>query len=120
LKAPTPEQAAKLTKQQITAVLARHRRRNREQRAASIQAALREPQLNVAAPVADAYAAAVTAHARLMITLNEQIDALEGQVKTHFLAHPDAEIYLSMPGIGEITGARVLAEFGDDPTRYTS
>jgi transposase len=25
-----------------------------------------------------------------------------------------------MPGIGEITGARVLAEFGDDPTRYTS
>ncbi|MCX4515988.1 transposase [Streptomyces sp. NBC_01619] len=25
-----------------------------------------------------------------------------------------------MPGIGEITGARVLAEFGDDPTRYSS
>ena len=25
-----------------------------------------------------------------------------------------------MPGIGEITGARVLAEFGDDPTRYTT
>jgi len=25
-----------------------------------------------------------------------------------------------MPAIGEITGARVLAEFGDDPTRYTS
>src|SRR3954452_6425269 len=25
-----------------------------------------------------------------------------------------------MPGIGEITGARVLAEFGDDPTGFTS
>jgi transposase len=25
-----------------------------------------------------------------------------------------------MPGIAEITGARVLAEFGDDPTRYAS
>ena len=37
---------------------------------------------------------------------------MEEQVKTHFLAHPDAEIYLSMPGIAEITGARVLAEFG--------
>lgn len=24
-----------------------------------------------------------------------------------------------MPGIAEITGARILAEFGDDPTRYT-
>jgi transposase len=120
VKAPTPEQAAKLTKQQITAVLARHRRRNRDQRAAAIQAALREPRLEVAAAVADAYAAAVTAHARLLIALNEQIDVLEGQVKAHFLAHPDAEIYLSMPGIGEITGARVLAEFGDDPTRYAS
>jgi transposase len=70
--------------------------------------------------VAAAYAAAATAHARLLLALNEQIAVLEEQVKAHFLAHPDAEIYLSMPGIGEIVGARVLAEFGDDPTRYTS
>ncbi|MFC7015502.1 transposase [Streptomyces viridiviolaceus] len=41
-------------------------------------------------------------------------------MKAHFLAHPDAEIYFSMPGIAEITGARVLAEFGDDPTRYAT
>src|SRR5262249_11451324 len=54
IKARTPEPAAKLTKQQITAVLARHRRRNREQKAAAIQAALREPQLGIAAPVAAA------------------------------------------------------------------
>ncbi|MFD9286616.1 IS110 family transposase [Streptomyces mirabilis] len=120
VKAPTPERASKLTKQQITTVLARHRRRNRDQRAAAIVAALREPQLDVAAPVAAAYATAATAHARLLIALNEQIDALEGEVKAHFRAHPDAEIYLSMPGIGEIVGARVLAEFGDDPARYSS
>ncbi|MCQ8836619.1 IS110 family transposase [Streptomyces malaysiensis] len=120
VKAPTPAQAAKLTKSQITVVLARHRRHRRDQRAAAIQAALREPQLGVAAPVAAAYGAAATAHARLLIALNEQIAVLEEQVSAHFHAHPDAEIYLSMPGIGEITGARVLAEFGDDPTRYTS
>ncbi|MEU1598532.1 IS110 family transposase [Streptomyces sp. NPDC005708] len=120
IKAPTPETAAKLTKQQITAVLARHRRRNREQKAAAIQAALREPQLGIAAPVAAAYAAAAVAHAKLLIALNEQIDALEEQVSAHFRAHPDAEIYLSLPGMGVITGAQVLAEFGDDPTRYTS
>ncbi|WP_456318884.1 transposase [Actinacidiphila oryziradicis] len=120
VKAPTPDEAAKLTKQQITAALARQRRRNRDQKAASIQAALREPQLGVAATVTAAYAAAATAHARLLIALNEQIDVLEEQVSAHFLAHPDAEIYLSMPGIGEVTGARVLAEFGDDSTRYTT
>jgi transposase len=42
-----------------------------------------------------------------------QIAEMEGQVKAHFLAHPDAEIHLWMPGIAEITGARVLAEFAD-------
>lgn len=119
IKAPTPAQAEKLTKSQIVTVLARHRRHRRDQRAAAIQAALREPQLGLPAPVAAAYGTAATAHAKLLIALNEQIDALEEQVGTHFRAHPDAEIYLSMPGIGEITGARVLAEFGDDPTRYT-
>ena len=120
IKAPTPESGRKLTKAQITAVLARHRRRSRDEKAAAIQAALREEQLGVAAAVAAAYAAAATALARLLIALNEQIDALETEVKAHFRAHPDAEIYLSMPGIGEIVGARVLAEFGDDPARYAS
>ncbi|MFF3160197.1 IS110 family transposase [Streptomyces sp. NPDC057910] len=120
IKAPTPQAAAKLTRTQITAVLARQRRHNRPQKAATIQIALREDHLSLPEPVTAAYAAAATAHARLLIALNEQITALEEQVKAHFLAHPDAEIYLSMPGIAEITGARVLAEFGDDPTRYVS
>jgi transposase len=35
-----------------------------------------------------------------------------------FGQHPDAEIYRSQPGLGVILGARVLAEFGDDPGRY--
>ncbi len=39
-------------------------------------------------------------------------------VEAHFGQHPDAEIYLSQPGLGTILGARVLGEFGDDPDRY--
>ncbi|MEV6537396.1 IS110 family transposase [Streptomyces sp. NPDC051639] len=120
IKAPSPATAAKLTRTQITTVLTRHRRHNRDAKAATIQSALREQQLGLPEPVTAAYAAAATAHARLIIALNEQIALMEEQVRAHFLAHPDAEIYLSMPGIGEITGARVLAEFGDDPTRYAS
>ena len=50
--------------------------------------------------------------------LNEQIELLQGQVEAHFGQHPDAEIYISQPGLGQILGARVLAEFGDDPARY--
>jgi len=32
--------------------------------------------------------------------------------------HPDAELYLSLPGLGFVLGARVIGEFGDDPNRY--
>ncbi|SEF04560.1 Transposase IS116/IS110/IS902 family protein [Streptomyces sp. 3213] len=120
IKAPTPRAASKLTRSQIAAVLARARRRGRDAKAGAIQAALREKHLQLPEPITAAYAATATAHARLLLSLNEQIAAMEEQMKAHFLEHPDAEIYLSMPGIGLVTGARVLAEFGDDPTRYTS
>jgi hypothetical protein len=33
-------------------------------------------------------------------------------VEQGFGQHPDAEIYLSQPGLGVVLGARVLAEFG--------
>src|SRR5262249_16506308 len=45
---------------------------------------------------------------------------LQGQVEAHFGRHPDAEIYLSQPGLGAITSARVLGELGDDLHRYAS
>jgi hypothetical protein len=35
-----------------------------------------------------------------------------------FEQHPDAKIVRSLPGLGLILGARVLGEFGDDPTRF--
>ena len=54
----------------------------------------------------------------MIITLNEQVKVLHGQVEADFGEHPDAEIYLSQPGLGRVLGARVLAEFGDDPGRY--
>jgi transposase len=35
-----------------------------------------------------------------------------------FSQHPDAGIITSFPGIGALTGARVLAEIGDDRSRF--
>jgi transposase len=40
-------------------------------------------------------------------------------VDAYFGQHPDAETILSQPGLGPVLGARVLAEFGDDPEGYT-
>src|SRR5690242_21421234 len=35
-----------------------------------------------------------------------------------FTTHPDAEIITSFPGLGLLSGARVLAEIGDDRSRF--
>jgi len=96
----------------------RARRRNIPDRATAVLAALHEEHLAQPPALAAAYAATVRALTAVIITLNEQVRALEEQVKEHFGRHTDAEVYLSQPGLGPILGARVLAEFGDDPCRY--
>jgi transposase len=118
IKAPEPDSAARLTRAQITAALTRAHRRNREAKTTAIMAALRTQHLTQPPPIAAAYSATARALATLITSSNEQITALEGQVDAYFGQHPDAEIYLSQPGLGPVLGARVLAEFGDDPTRY--
>jgi Transposase/Transposase IS116/IS110/IS902 family len=119
-KAPDPASAVKLTTAQVDAALKRARRHHRADKTTAIRAALRTPQLAAPAPVAAAGAAAVRALTAVITALNIQITMLEGQVEAHFRPHPDAEIILSQPGLGPILGARVLAEFGDDPHRYAS
>jgi hypothetical protein len=64
------------------------------------------------------FAATTRALVDVIAGLNTQITALQHQLVDHFDAHPDADIYHSQPGLGDVPGARVLAEFGDDPERY--
>jgi transposase len=120
IKAPDPASAARLTTAQIRAALTRARRRGTEDKAAQIKDALRAEQLAQPPVVAAACAASVQALAHVMIALNEQITLLEGHVQENFRRHPDAEIYLSQPGLGEVPGARVPGESGDDPGRYAT
>jgi Transposase/Transposase IS116/IS110/IS902 family len=117
-KAPDPARAARLTRAQVSAALKRAGRRNITDKATAILAALRSPQLGQPPAVTAAYAATVRSLIAVITVLNEQVKALQGQVEADFGRHPDAEIYRSQPGIGAILGARVLAEFGDDPHRY--
>ena len=94
------------------------RQRNLAPRAADIVTALRSEQLPARAGVVDAYAASVSALVAVITAMVTQTAVLEEQVSAGFGRHPDAEIYLSQPGLGVILRARVLAEFGDDPNRY--
>jgi len=119
-KAPDPARAARLTRAQVSAALKRARRRNIADKTTAIITALRSAQLGQPPALTAAYAAAVRSLIAVITALDEQVTVLQGQVEAHFGQHPDAEIYLSQPGLGSLLGARVLAEFGDDPHRYAS
>jgi transposase len=120
-RAPTPTDAAHLSLAKIRSAL-KHggRQRNIDTRAHEIAAVLRTAQLAAPAPLTAAFAATTRAAVGIISELNRQITELETELATHFEAHPDADIYLSLPGLGVILGARVLGEFGDDPNRYTT
>lgn len=120
-RAPSPDVGARLSLSQIRAALKRGgRQRNLDRKAREIQAALRTEQLAAPDPVAAAFAASVKATVGILKELNHQIDDLEATLAERFEQHPDAFIYLSMPGIGDVLGARALGEFGDDPNRYAN
>lgn len=118
-KTSNPVDAARLSVAQIRSALRQGgRRRNLDTRAADIQTALRTPQLAAAPAVATAFAATTKALVEVIAGINDAIAELETELASTFEQHPDADIYLSLPGLGVILGARVLAEFGDDPERY--
>jgi hypothetical protein len=119
-RAPDPARARRLTRAQVSAALKRARRRDIPAKATAILAALRSAQLGQPEAVTAAYAVTARSLIAVITVLNEQVKTLQGQVEADFGRHPDAEIYLSQPGLGHILGARVLGEFGDDPHRYAS
>jgi Transposase/Transposase IS116/IS110/IS902 family len=116
--AADPETAAGLSRDRIAGALKRARRRDVAGKAEHIQAVLRAHALGQPAVLAQAYAVTVRSTVAVITVLNSEIAVLQGQVEAYFGRHPDVEIYRSQPGLGQILGARVLGEFGDDPHRY--
>jgi transposase len=119
--APTPKTGRRLSSPRIAAALRRGGRKRRiDQRADQIHQALRAEQLAAPDLVADAMGATVEALVSVIAELVTQIRRLETELADRFEQHPDAKIIRSLPGLGTILGARVLAEFGDNPNRFGS
>jgi transposase len=120
-RASTPQAGRRLTKPQIKAALKKAGRQRRlDERADEISQILRTDHLDTPSVVSDAFGAATTATVAIIATIDTQIADLTQALEECFEKHPDAAIYLSLPGIGDVIGARVLGEFGDDPNRYAT
>lgn len=117
--APTPAEGRSLSTARLAAALKRGGRRRRiTERAEEIKKALRTHQLEAPAVLTRAYGDVVRSTVRIVAEMTAQIEMLAVELDASFEGHPDAEILSSLPGLGVVLGARVLAEFGDDPDRY--
>jgi len=117
--APTPGQAMKLTVSRISAALRRAgRSRGIDQAATDITTALRTPQLRQPLRVETAMGKHALALLAVLNTACANVDELGQAAAELFQTHPDHAIITSFPGLADSTGARVLAEIGDDRTRF--
>jgi transposase len=116
---PTPATAAKLTKTRIAAALRRGgRKRGIDHLATEIQAALRVTHMRQQPLVEQAMGAATLALLAALDTACTNVNQLGEACAEAFAQHPDYEIITSFPGLGDLTGARVLGELGDDRRRF--
>jgi len=69
---------------------------------------------------AEAVKIAARAHQKLVWERTRQLLRMRSALREYFPAALEAYAALSQPGIGDITGARILGEFGDAPGRYAS
>jgi transposase len=117
--APTPADAAKLTLAQLRGLLNKAgRSRGIDAEAQRLRGTLRQKQMRQLPLVEQAMGRQSRALLRQLDAACQNADDLEAAAIESFSQHPDAGIITSFPGIGALTGARVLAEIGDDRSRF--
>jgi transposase len=117
--APTPAAAAALTLTQLRRLLAKAgRSRGIDTEAARLRDAFRTKQMRQLPLIEQAMGQQTIALLRQLDAACASADELEQAAAASFNQHPDAGIITSFPGLGPLTGARVLAEIGDDRSRF--
>jgi transposase len=118
--APSPTDGLHVSKARIETAL---RRGGRQRRigpvAAGVVAALRTPQLRQDPVVEQAMRTETLALLGVLDAVCDSVHQLAAALTEAFRQHPDYEIITSFPGLADLSGAIVLAEIGDDRTRFT-
>jgi transposase len=119
--APTPADAAKLTPPELVGLLRRAGRQRRlATHAARLQAVFAAPCLRQPPLVEQAMGRHALALLGALDTACANAEELAAATRQAFHRHPDAQIITSFAGLGPLTGARVLAELGDDRSRFVA
>ena len=116
---PTPERAASASVIQIEATLRTGKHPNPRAKAARIVAEVQRPQLSANAVTSRTKSRLMLSLVKQLLVVIEEITSYDKEIARLFLSHPDKEVWSSLPGAAKRLAPRMLAEWGDDRTRYT-
>jgi transposase len=115
---PTPQEARTASADQIKAVLKQCRHPQAASAASTIVAQLSQPQLQATPATVRAKSRLMLALVSQLLPLIEQIADYDKEIDTLFLTHEDHALFESLPRAGQHLAPRLLAEIGDDRSRY--
>ncbi|MFG2479896.1 IS110 family transposase [Streptomyces fagopyri] len=117
--APDPTTAARLTRAQLRSLLRKSgRQRNIDTWAERLRTVFTGDCLHQLPLVEQAMGRQTMALVSQLDAACRAADDLAAAAAEAFAQHPDSEVLSSFPGIGPLTGARVLGEIGDDRSRF--
>lgn len=117
---PILEEARKASLRVLQAFLKGQRHPQWERKAQELHAALQQPHVSAPAFLIRARSRQTAHLVRQLQTLQEDLKAYEKEIERLLRAHPDGQLFLSLPGAGPTLAARMLAEIGDNRERYAT
>jgi transposase len=115
---PTLQAARAASAEELTSVLKQAKYPGASQKAPQIVKHLQQPCLHACEVI-------TRTKARLMLALVDQLEPLlkqiagdDKEIERLFLIHADSELFSTLPGAGARLAPRLLAEMGDDRSRY--
>jgi transposase len=115
---PTPQAAQAASLEEILATLHTGKHTNPTQAAPKIVEELHRPQLVANTVMVRAKSRLMLSLVKQLLVVIEEISSYDKQIRTLFLTHNDQEIWRSLPGAGKRLAPRLLAEWGEDRSRY--
>ena len=115
---PTPQAAQAASVEQITATLRTGKHTNPSKAAPKIFEEVHRPQLVATEVIVRAKSRLMLSLVKQLLVVIEEIASYDEAIRPLFLSHPDQEIWRSLPRAGKRLAPRLLAEWGDDRSRY--
>ena len=115
---PTPQAAQAASVEEITATLRTGKHTRSTQVAPKIFEELHRPQLVGSPVIVRAKSRQMLSLVKQLLVVIEEIASYDEAISTLFLTHKDQQMWRSLPRAGKRLAPRLLAEWGDDRSRY--